>query len=242
MIRMLVSVRNVAEALTVAEAGADYIDLKEPRAGALGGLPVATLREIVAALRARGHSMPVSATIGDLGMDDVPALLRQADAVGACGVDYVKVGIERHAAAAPVLQALAGLPWPVVPVFIADHGLDLDLVALAGHFPAVMVDTADKRSGSLFDVASTAELRRFVSTVRGFGALVGVAGALRQQHLPALAALAPDFAGFRSAVCAGDRGSALDDALLRQLVRQLRALPAPGVSSDAACAGALDRN
>ena len=242
MIRMLVSVRDVAEALTVAEAEVDFIDLKEPRAGALGGLPLAAIREIVAALRARGHALPVSATIGDLEMDDVPAIVNQVHAVGACGVDYVKVGIERHPGSAAVLQALAALPWQVVPVFIADHGFDLDLIAQARSFPAVMMDTADKRSGSLFDVASTAELRRFVSTVRGFGALVGLAGALRQRHLPALAALAPDFAGFRSAVCAGDRGSALDRALLRQLASQLRALPAPGVSSDTACAAATVGN
>ena len=91
-----------------------------------------------------------------------------------------------------------------------------------------MVDTADKRNRSLFDLSSTVELRRFVATVRGFGALAGLAGALRHQHLAALAALAPDFAGFRSAVCAGDRGSALDGALLRQLRSQLRALPVAG--------------
>ena len=39
MMRMLVSVRDVPEALLAAHGGADFIDLKEPRAGALGGLP-----------------------------------------------------------------------------------------------------------------------------------------------------------------------------------------------------------
>jgi (5-formylfuran-3-yl)methyl phosphate synthase len=38
------------------------------------------------------------------------------------------------------------------------------------------------------------------------------------QHLPGLAALRPDFAGFRSAVCATHRGGALDAALLRDLI------------------------
>jgi len=240
--RMLVSVRTVDEALAAAAGGADFIDLKEPQTGALGGLPLPLIRAIVAALRGPGATPAlaagslVSATIGDLPMDDLPALLRQVDAVGACGVDYVKVGIDPVPAAVPVLQALAASRWAIVPVFIADRGIDFDLVGLVGlayGFPAVMADTADKRAGSLFDVATPDVLQRFVERVRSGGALVGLAGALRRQHLPALAALGPDFAGFRSAVCAGDRGSALDPALLQALVADVRALrsrtaPAPG--------------
>jgi uncharacterized protein (UPF0264 family) len=47
--------------------------------------------------------------------------------------------------------------------------------------------------------------------------MVGLAGALRLSDLPRLRSLAPDFAGFRSAVCRGDRGGELDPALLRAL-------------------------
>jgi len=219
--KLLVSVRTVAEAAIAAADGADFIDLKEPRAGALGGLPVALIGDIVAALRAAGCTLPVSATIGDLPMHEMAAILAQARAVAACGVDYVKVGIERGDGAAELLQALSALPFAVVPVFIADRGLDLDLVSRALDFPALMADTADKLSGSLFDCVGGAELQRFVALARSRGALVGLAGALRLQHLPQLAALAPDFAGFRSAVCRGDRGSALDAALLRGLAQTL---------------------
>jgi (5-formylfuran-3-yl)methyl phosphate synthase len=228
--KLLVSVRTVAEAAIAAAGGADFIDLKEPRAGALGGLPVALIADIVAALRAGGCSLPVSATIGDLPMHDIAAIGAQARAVAACGVDYVKVGIERDAGAPAVLQALSELPFAVVPVFIADRGLDLGLVASALHFPAVMADTADKLSGSLFDCMPAAELQQFVALVRGQGALVGLAGALRHAHLPQLIGLAPDFAGFRSAVCRGERGSALDGALLRALAQAVRdrRSPAPG--------------
>ena len=41
MTRLLVSVRSVDEALVAAAGGADFIDLKEPSQGALGGLPEA---------------------------------------------------------------------------------------------------------------------------------------------------------------------------------------------------------
>ena len=56
---MLASVENLAEALLVLEAGADIIDLKSPSAGALGALPLTTVREIVQVLAGR---RPVSAS------------------------------------------------------------------------------------------------------------------------------------------------------------------------------------
>ena len=226
MIRLLVSVRNVEEALAAAAGGADFIDLKEPGRGALGGLPVPTILEIVEALRRQGCRLPVSATIGDLPMHDLASIQAQVHAVGECGVDYVKVGIERHAEAASVLSWLAGCGRPVVPVFIADRGIEPTLVAHALQlgFPGLMADTADKRAGSLFEVLDAHALQAFVEPVRAHGVMVGLAGALRLQHLPALAALAPDFAGFRSAVCLGERSAALDPGLLHGLVADLRAV------------------
>lgn len=227
--RLLISVRSVDEALLVAGAGADFIDLKEPGLGALGGLPLATIAAIVGALRQRRITLPVSATIGDLPMAALEEILAHVDAVAACGVDYVKVGVTRDAMAAVVLERLAGCSAAVVPVFIADHGLDEALVnrAAALGFPALMADTADKLAGSLFDVAPPAALRRFIGAARGAGALVGLAGALQRSHAAALAELAPDFAGFRSAACVGGRSQALDASCLRDLVDTMRqAVPA----------------
>ncbi|MEZ0207366.1 (5-formylfuran-3-yl)methyl phosphate synthase [Ideonella sp.] len=229
MMRMLVSVRDVAEARIAARGGADFIDLKEPRDGALGGLPIDAIAQVVQALQEQGSPLPISATIGDLPMNDLPAILARVEAVAACGVDYVKVGIEREVAAGAVLDALAATGHRIIPVFIADRGLDFEQVAhaCALKFPGMMVDTADKPAGSLFDLVSGADLRRFVARVRASGALVGLAGALRHAQLPALQQLAPDFAGFRSAVCAGDRSGALDPERLRELAARLHAAPAP---------------
>jgi uncharacterized protein (UPF0264 family) len=222
MMRLLVSVRSMPEALLAAQGGADFIDLKEPGAGALGGLPVETITAIVEALRAHDIARPVSATIGDLPMDALPRILAQAEAVAACGVDYVKVGIERDPQAFAVLDALAARGWPVVPVFVADRGLDPALTAHARGlpFPALMAATADKQAGSLFDAVPLAQLHDFVARVRDAGQLVGLAGALRVGHLPLLQTLAPDFAGFRSAVCVGER----DTALCPQRLAELAAL------------------
>ena len=222
--RLLISVRSVDEALLAAGAGADFIDLKEPGLGALGGLPLASICAIVAALRGRRIKLPVSATIGDLPMRALSDILSRVDAVGACGVDYVKVGITRDPMAGAVLDGLARCGAAVVPVFIADRGLDGALVARAAAlgFPALMADTADKRAGSLFDAVPAAALRRFIAAARAAGALVGLAGALQRSHAAALADLAPDFAGFRSAVCVGGRSQALDALRLRELIEAMR--------------------
>lgn len=222
--KLLVSVRSVEEALLAADAGVDFIDLKEPGQGALGGLPVATIAAIVAALRAHGSGRVISATIGDVPMHEAARIARCVQEVGACGVDYVKVGIERTQAARKVLDTLAVSGRPVVPVFIADKGLALPDVAhaCALGFPGVMADTQDKKSGSLFDALPMDALHRFVATAREAGTIVGLAGALRAEHEPLLRALAPDFAGFRTAVCAGDRSSALDPGRLRALMALMR--------------------
>ena len=221
--KLLVSVRSSEEALLAARGGADFIDLKEPGAGALGGLPVAAIRGIVAALREAQVALPISATIGDLPMHALAEILVHVDAVAACGVDYVKVGIPREPGAAAGLDALAACGHRVVPVFIADLGLDFGLIehAAALRFPGLMVDTANKTAGSLFELARMDELRRFVDTAHGVGAMAGLAGALRLEHAPALAALAPGFAGFRSAVCAGSRSNALEAQRLHALVAAL---------------------
>ena len=144
--RLLVSVRNVEEALCAARGGADFIDLKEPGQGALGGLPADVILEVVSALRRNGIGLPVSATIGDLPMDHAARLqemLARVLKVGACGVDYVKVGIEparEGGVAWQALDVLAGCGLAVVPVFLADRGIDFEQLRHAGRlgFPAIM--------------------------------------------------------------------------------------------------------
>ena len=223
--RMLVSVRDVAEALAAAQAGADFIDLKDPAAGALGGLGAERIAPIVAALRVRHPALPISATIGDVAPTQIDEVLRRVAAVAACGVDYVKVGVAPGGE--PLLAALAGCRAQVVPVILADAGVDMALVEAAlalGAFPALMLDTADKLAGSLVERVDPAALFGFVAAVRRRAGLSGLAGALRGVDVPALREIAPDFAGFRSAVCDGPRDGVLDPVRVRALRSRL-ALP-----------------
>jgi len=227
--RLLVSVRSVHEALAAARAGAHFIDLKEPASGALGGLPPRRIARIVQALRALHPGAPISATIGDVPVASSDEILRRVAAVSACGVDYVKVGIAPGAdagAALALLDRLAGCGAAIVPVLIVDDGLDDRLVEAALQacvFPALMLDTVAKRGGSLLQRHPRAVLAAFVERARSHGCLAGLAGALRAVDVAALVALAPDFAGFRSAVCAGDRAGALEAELVRDLARRLAA-------------------
>jgi (5-formylfuran-3-yl)methyl phosphate synthase len=224
MMRLLVSVRSAEEALLAARSGADFIDAKEPSRGALGDLPLDSIRDIVEALRDAGLQQAVSATIGDLPLQARAERAERVGAVAACGVDYVKVGIEPGPEAFEALDALSNCGVPVVPVFIADRGIDPELTAqaLTLNFAGVMADTADKRAGSLFDAVSRVTLARFVAQARAARVMVGLAGALRLVHAHALAELAPDFAGFRSAVCAGERSAALDALRVRELAAAMR--------------------
>ncbi|MEX3951037.1 (5-formylfuran-3-yl)methyl phosphate synthase [Paraburkholderia sp. EG287B] len=219
MIRLLTSVRDLAEAREAAAAGADFIDLKEPRAGALGALPAARVASIVCALREAHPGLPVSATIGDLRAGDHEAMTHYSDAIGRCGVNYVKAGVAPGRAARETLERMRALRWTMVPVLLCDDGLDLTLVEYACElgFAAVMADTARKDTGGLFRCVPLAVLDSMVQIARAHEVMVGLAGALRIEHVPRIRALLPDFAGFRSALCKGARTGRLEAARVQAL-------------------------
>jgi uncharacterized protein (UPF0264 family) len=219
-------VRDRLEAREAAAAGADLIDLKDPSAGALGALELRDIAAIAADIRLGWPQRPVSATIGDFDARDHGGRCAMAQAVAACGVDYVKVGIAPGTRAAAALRALADLGLPsLVIVFLADGGIDLALAEQAATlgFAGLMVDTADKSTGSLLQHLPPQALRDFLAVARRHGRLCGIAGSLRQDDVPMLRQLAPDYAGFRGALCAGDRRGRLDPARLRRLRALLRA-------------------
>ena len=237
MTRLLASVRSPAEASAAIAGGADIIDLKEPAAGALGRLPDRVLRATLAVVAGR---LPTSATIGDLPLAPAP-VLAAVRAMAETGVDIVKLGIFAGDAAATLaaLAAAARDGIRLVAVCFADRQPDFDLVARCADagFYGVMLDTADKRLGSLTRHLPAVELRRFVALARARGLLAGLAGSLAVADLPALLPLAPDFLGFRSALTIGARDAPLDDAAVARLRRLIDGAAA---SSATAAAGAHD--
>jgi uncharacterized protein (UPF0264 family) len=210
MTLFLASVRDEAEAAIALLAGADIIDLKEPRRGALGALDRETTCSIVSLIDGRA---PVSATIGDLPMHPETisdAVLEKA----ACGVDYVKFGLFPDGDARRCLDALRPLARrvPLILVLFADGLPDFDAVAAAAAMGAagIMLDTADKHSGSLLVHLDPCRLLSFVTEARTHGLTAGLAGSLSAADVPVLLPLAPDLIGFRGALCLGPRSASLD--------------------------------
>lgn len=222
--RFLASVTSAAEAAIALAGGAEIIDAKDPASGALGALPVATVRAIVETV---AGVVPVSATIGDLVPE--PALITAATySMAATGVDMVKIGLFEGGDARASIRALAALdlgPVRRVGLLLADRDPDFTLIeamADAG-FAGVMLDTASKDGRALPDVLPAARLGEFVARAQAAGMFAGLAGALRQHHISAVTAHAPDVVGFRGALCSGGhRQGPLEEDAVRRIAVELQ--------------------
>ncbi len=219
MTGMLASVANLDEAITVQAAGADIIDLKAPAEGALGALKTEAVEAIVKQLK---PDTVTSATIGDLPMQ--PEIIQQAvDKMRATGVDYVKIGLFPGGdwiSSIAVLKTQATAGARLIAVFFADCGPDtkwFSELSCAG-FSGVMLDTHNKRAGSLRQILSHDQLEHFVTKARQYKILCGLAGSLRSEDIDPLLELSPDYLGFRGALCIRqNRAGYLDPDALRSI-------------------------
>src|SRR5207249_3895488 len=84
---LLISVAGPAEARAALRGGADVIDAKDPRRGALGPVPLHRLAAIRAAV---AGARPLSAALGDAASEQ--GLAGAVAAVVAIGVAFVKIG------------------------------------------------------------------------------------------------------------------------------------------------------
>ncbi len=153
--------------------------------------------------------------------------------MAATGIDLVKIGFFDGGDAKASIAALGRLDLGqarLVGLLLADRNPDLNLVAAMADagFAGVMLDTATKDGRALPDVMSTAEISRFVDAARAVGLFVGLAGALRLEHIPIIAALTPDVMGFRGALCSGKRREgSIEEGAVRAVARELSATPTP---------------
>ena len=221
MTMLLASVTGSREAELAISHGADIIDLKDPTKGALGALEPSVVRDAVSVIAGR---RPVSAVIGDLPMepDQINAAVRT---MVATGVDYVKVGLFAGPRRGDCVRALAALArrTKIVGVIFIDCEPDNELIGLMAEsgFAGAMLDTARKNGERLLDHVDPAAIRDFVRGCRFHGLLTGLAGSLEAADVPRLLLLAPDYLGFRGALCARhDRQAGLDPAAL-SLIRGL---------------------
>ncbi len=242
MTGMLASIASADEAAAVVAAGVDIIDLKDPAAGALGALPAAIVGDCVGRIAGR---VAVSATVGDLPME--PSVIARAVAeMARLGVDIVKVGWFPGGDQAGCLQALAAAAKRgvrLVAVMFADRQPDFELVGRLAdcRVAGSMLDTADKQGGSLRRHLPDHRLRDFVRHCSNAGLMSGLAGSLLIEDIAPLVRLRPDYLGFRGALCAGDRKTALDPVQLmavRDTVKAAERDHQPAAKVATAAAGA----
>ncbi len=219
MTGLLASVSTPLEARIALRGAADIIDLKAPAAGALGAVAPGIQRAVVAMVAGRRRT---SATCGDLPMQ-AQVIRRGLEQTAASGVELVKLGLprlEQHLECLAVLAEAAASGIRVVAVLFAESDPPLWLVdelAQAGCH-GVMLDTGDKAGGSLRRHLSLAQLAAFVQRARRRHLLSALAGSLGLSDVAALLPLAPDYLGFRGALCAqGARTGALSAAALARV-------------------------
>ncbi len=203
MTGFLASVDNLEDAITVSKHGADIIDLKDPSQGALGGLTINAIHNIVDHLWEKSI---VSATVGDLEAD-VSLILEQIGKVADTGVDYVKVGMftqEHTDKCLPTFEYHARRGVKIIAVLFADIDFDIQetvKICKKARLTGVMMDTAGKNSGSLLLHRELNELSNFIQTAKNNSLVTGLAGSLREKDIETLLSINPDYIGFRTALC-----------------------------------------
>ncbi len=198
---MLASVSDVFEAALAIDHGVGWIDIKDPRRGALGALQAAEIGAIVQHVRGR---LPVSATIGDC-WDTPEVVPARVEHVAETAVDYIKVGLnlrkpKKHVS---VLERCAARGHRLIVVCMAEYPPDegaIRAIAAVGT-AGIMLDTADKSGPGLTGLLEIGQIEKFVALGRELGLLTGLAGRLHLADIPTLLPVGADYLGFRSALC-----------------------------------------
>jgi len=233
--QLLISVAGPADARAALLGGADVIDAKDPRHGALG--PVSPHR--LAAIRAVvGRARPLSAALGDAA--DEKALTGGVAAAASLGVAFVKVGFAgitsearaRRLAVAAQRAATDG-GTRVVAVAYADwrHAESLAparLVGIAADAGAagVLLDTASK-GAPLFAIQPVASVAAWVAAAHAAGLFAALAGSLSGPDFAPARALGADLVGVRGAACVGGRTGRVSRPRVATLRASAGAAPSP---------------
>lgn len=230
--RLLVSVRNLAEASMAIEGGCDILDLKEPSRGSLGMVEPKIAAEAVSGI----GNKPVSVALGELSdwqdSETIPVVPSGAafcklglsgQALNSCWkqdwqnfrdqVDEFSEGSHRWIAVVYGDCRIANSPAP-------DEILE---AAARTGCAGVLFDTFSKAEGNLFDCVSLDELALWGAQIRSHHMLFALAGSLRLEHVPQILPLQPDIVAVRGAVCSGPlRTSGIEAARIRKLKQVLK--------------------
>jgi uncharacterized protein (UPF0264 family) len=236
--RLLISVRDGAEASAALAGGADLIDAKDPAAGSLGAV---ALQALMGIHRAVGPARPVTAALGDAATETTIEQL--AFAFASAGTAFVKVGfagISDRARVTTLLRAAvcgarsgSGATCGVIAVGYADSGvveslpcIQLNTAAADAGAAGVLIDTADKHGPGLPHLINFPMFARWCREAHDAGLLVAAAGRLTPQDLTYVRDAGVDIVGFRGAACDGGRMGHIS----REKVSALHELVSPSCS------------
>ncbi len=215
--QLLISVTHLEEAKVALNYGADIIDLKEPRQGALGALPVDIIQSVVAYVKNESayKNKMTSATIGDLPMHP-QLILEGVKKLAETDIDIIKIGFFECDDYQPCLDALKGIALAgvsLIAVLFAEYAYPKNLIQAikeAG-FYGVMLDTATKNGLTLLDYYDENARHAFANEVHHHHLALGLAGSLKAKHIGVIQDMKPTYIGFRGGVCCDDvRSSTLD--------------------------------
>ena len=238
MPKLLISAKNETEAMEAIQGGADILDIKDPLNGPLGMAEAETI-ENISDICEQHQGIQTSAALGELEQwcdsRSIPACLNR--------LDYLKVGPGNSIHLEQWFEELvqmrtrfqnAGICHPCwIAVLYADQkpgtilqqSRQSQYEALAGrleehHFAGLLIDTAQKRNGSLRTCFSPEVLEALTEALRSKQLLCSLAGGLTIQEIETLIlrSVLPDYYAVRSAVCAGgDRQSHIESQRVREL-------------------------
>jgi uncharacterized protein (UPF0264 family) len=232
MAGLLISVTNADEASLALVGGADVIDVKQPRRGALGA---PSRRALAAVSQVVGGRVPLSVALGELSESvDRLSLLTTT------GLVFAKVGLAQVGAewCERWTSLVAQYPASVRPVAVAyaDHGAarspcPRDVLGMAERLgcKALLIDTYGKGRGGLLDFLSVSELHDLVGQAQDGGLLAVVAGSLDTVTISRILDVGPDYVAVRGAACLGGRKGRLDLQRVRGLAVTVHTAQASGV-------------
>lgn len=241
--KLLVSVRDPHEARIAAEAGAQIVDIKEPRHGSLGMANEKTIAECAAAVRSvqarRAQSQILcSAACGEvnewshrkfLGSGNLPQL------------DFLKVGFSGLARDGDweekwdhVRELMAkSMPQVDVGNWIAVAYVDVSnavsptidsIIAAAAKrgCGGVLFDTFHKGAQRFSDYLDEASLLNYLKQIHKAEMFCSVAGRLTMSDVSRLSQLPVDVIAVRSAACeGGERNTAISAQRIRELQQRI---------------------
>jgi len=222
MTKLLVSVRSAEEAEIALAGGADVIDIKEPRRGALGPAEPEVWRAIEKVVDSRAVT---SIALGELLSDPVESLAKQS-----AGFTFAKIGLAEcrtcHDWKQRWEQATLSLPpgTLAVPVAYADWQTcaspaidDVLILAAKASVRLLLIDTHNKNRGRLLDHLSRSALAEITNQASDHDVQLALAGSLREDDLSLLLELAPAYLGVRGAACRGGRDGLIDLSRVKSL-------------------------